>query len=128
MYHETSHVGAGLASGGALTSGVIAAGSQRFAPPVHKGHQTYHDLIHMPHHKWEQIREGASQMLGNRASPMWGQMHVRPPRSGGRRTLTDIARTSTPHDAARSVELEGRTGGDYTHGVRHVMYQLDLIR
>lgn len=117
-------VGSGLASGGRLgRSGRRPAGHPSRAAPQGLGHKTYHDLIHMPHHKWEQVREGARQMLGHRPSPMWGKMHLQNP-PGGMRTLTDIARTSTPTDAARSVELEGVRGGDFTHGVHHVLTQV----
>lgn len=128
MFHESQLTGGSLSTGGRLTSGVRATGSQRRSAPTKRGRQTYHDLIHMPQHKWEQVREAASQMLGNRESPMWGKMHVRTPEFGGKRTLTDISRLSTPQDAARAVELEGVDGADFTSGVRHVVDQVKRLQ
>ena len=88
----------------------------------------YHDLLKMPQHEWEQIREGASQALGHRPSAMWGPMHIAAPERGGKRTLMDIARTATPADAARAVEVEGAQGGDFTHAVRFVAGSLRRVR
>lgn len=102
-------------------------GAQRAGPAGAKhplGVHLYHNLLRMPHHKWEQVREAAHQMTGRKPSPMWGRLAVHKPAFGGHQTLGEIARTATPSDAARAVELDGREGGDYARGVAHILGQL----
>lgn len=126
------HSGGSLYSGGGLASG--GSMKQPAGYPVHAdvggqlGKSVYHQLLKMPQPVWERHREAASQMLGNRPSPMWGEMHVAPPAKGGRRSLTAIAHASTPHDMARHVEAEGRTGGDLSRAIHHVSSQVRNMR
>lgn len=92
------------------------------------GRDIYQRLLDMTPAEWERIREGAHQLLGGSASPMWGRMHLEAPPGGGKRTLHDIARLSHASDAARAVELEGVAGGDIARGIGYLHERMPRMR
>lgn len=79
--------------------------------------------------QWEQHREMASQMIGNKASAMWDTM-VAPKFSGGQHHVRDVAKIHTPHLAAKMVEAEhahrGEHGGFHA-ALKHVRNALSSL-
>ena len=113
--------GAGLRGGGLAIGGALQSRSAP-VPEESTPRETYHDLLGMPHHGWEGLREAASQALGNAPSDMWGPMHVKAPRHM-HNSLRNIVGTATPHLAARHIESENNVGGGFHTALMHLAKQ-----
>jgi hypothetical protein len=80
----------------------------------------------MQQHDWESLREAASQHMGHTPSAMWGRLPVRPFK-GDRKHIFSIARTHTPHVAAKLLEADharSGEGGGFGEALKHLMDML----
>ncbi len=114
----------GPARGGTIVSGGSIGqrvAQHQFQRRVNK--DMYHELIRMPQHQWERVREHAMQSMGSRASPMWGKVHA-PKFGGGFHHMQKLAELHCPHLAAKQLEVEhahtGESGG-FSDALHHAL-------
>lgn len=125
--HLEGKAGGGYSSGGAYSSGgsLHTAGSfdnVNMGGGIDTPKKLYHDVLKMNPRKWELMREMASQTLGARPSPMWGDLKAGTMPAHYRTHLENILRMPSPHGAARLVEAEhgyGK-GAGFSQTLRHI--------
>lgn len=75
----------------------------------------YHSVLKLNPHEWERVRESASQRAGFKPHPFWSELPQGPLESGINHYLS-VMRASSPHIAARKLDLEHMDHGDIGGG------------